>query len=192
MNNINDCVEAYQQLLNVAYRFVIGKKGKSLSFVLKFDKASCYHLMGLQHLKDIDALGGNREKVYDRILNKKIDRQMVEASTYYKDINDRVHYLTYLESMLDSNETVFKYHKRFNKYSRIDAEFLLSNEMFNTELYLFIDRDEGENYFCRSFFPKTGRDYTENQPRYTLLYKEKINLATGNTMVLYDRAKSEM
>ena len=188
MNNIYDCVEAFRRLLNIEYHFVVGKQGKSISFVLRFDKTSCYHLMGLQHLKDIDALRGNRQKVFDKILNKRIDRQMVEASEYYGEIADRIHYLTFLEAILDSNETVFKYHKKFNKYSRIDAEFLLSNKMFDTELYLFIDRDKDESYFCRSFFPRTGRDYTANQPKYTLLHKEKIDLETGKILLLYDRA----
>ena len=37
------------------------------------------------------------------------------------------------------------------------------------------------------FFPKTEKDYTEGQPRYTLLKKEKKNLKTGETEIQFDR-----
>lgn len=190
MNDIHSCALAFEKLLDIEYQFVIAKKGKLFSFTLGFDKKTCYHLMGLQHLKDVDALGGDRQKVFDRILNGKIGQDMLMGSAYYEQIADRVRYLGFLEKMLDSNETVFKYHKKFNKYSRIEAEFLLSNKMVGQELYLFIDRDDGERYFCRSFFPRAGRDYTANQPRYTLLYKEKIYLKTGRSCMLYDRSLS--
>lgn len=55
-------------------------------------------------------------------------------------------------------------------------------------VYIFIaeHKDTGK-YFCRSFFPKEKKDYTEGQPRYTMLYKEKRNMATGEIAVQYDR-----
>ena len=112
---------------------------------------------------------------------------MVEASQYYPDVAERIHYLCELEDLLDSNELVFKYHKRFNKYSRIEAEFLLESRSQEQSLYLFIDRERDGTYFCRSFFPKDKTDYTKNQPRYTLLYKEKRNLRTGEAIVQYDK-----
>ena len=36
-------------------------------------------------------------------------------------------------------------------------------------------------------FPKSGTDYAEGQPRYTLLRKEKRNLENGDIIVQYDR-----
>ena len=40
---------------------------------------------------------------------------------------------------------------------------------------------------CRTFFPKTSKDYTQGQPQYTLLKKEKHNIITGEIVVQYDR-----
>ncbi len=187
MRNIYDCVDAFQHLLDIEYHFIVGRKMCEVSFDLRFDKSVCYHLMGLQHLKDIDSIGGSRQKVFDRISARKIRREMVEASQYYPDVAERIHYLCELEALLDSNELVFKYHKRFNKYSRIEAEFLLESRSQEQSLYLFIDRERDGTYFCRSFFPKDKTDYTKNQPRYTLLYKEKHNLRTGEAIVQYDK-----
>ena len=70
----------------------------------------------------------------------------------------------------------------------IEADYLLSTPFENSDIYIFIaeHKDTGK-YFCRSFFPKEKKDYTEGQPRYTMLYKEKRNMATGEIAVQYDR-----
>ena len=44
-------------------------------------------------------------------------------------------------------------------------------------------------YFCRSFFPEGKRDYTKNQASWTLLYKKKTRLSTGEETILYDRMR---
>ncbi len=49
--------------------------------------------------------------------------------------------------------------------------------------------DEGDNYFCRSFFPEEKMDYSKNQASWTLLYKKKIDLSTRIETVLYNRIK---
>jgi len=55
-----------------------------------------------------------------------------------------------------------------------------------TQFYI-AKSDEMDEYFCRSFFPKEETNYTAGHIRYTLLYKEKIDLATGEVLVQYDR-----
>ena len=42
-------------------------------------------------------------------------------------------------------------------------------------------------FFCRSFFPKDKKDYTVGQPQFTLLFKEKITVSTGEKVIQYDR-----
>ena len=54
---------------------------------------------------------------------------------------------------------------------------------------LFLSNDEGDNYFCRSFFPEEKMDYSKNQASWTLLYKKKIDLSTRIETVLYNRIK---
>ena len=55
---------------------------------------------------------------------------------------------------------------------------------------IFLDQlPEPDTFFCRSFFPKEGKDYTKGQAVYTLLKKEKISLSTGTIITQYDRLK---
>ena len=94
-----------------------------------------------------------------------------------------------LEQMIDSNDTVFKYNKKANMYSMIEADYLMENNVESRNLFLFLSNDEGDNYFCRSFFPEEKMDYSKNQASWTLLYKKKIDLSTRIEIVLYNRIK---
>ena len=55
-------------------------------------------------------------------------------------------------------------------------------------MFLKENGEEGR-YFCRSFFPQDKMDYTKNQASWTLLYKKKVTLSTGEEEILYDRLK---
>ena len=109
---------------------------------------------------------------------------------FIKKIEERVHFLPLLESILDSNDTVFKYNQKANVYSMIDADYLMKNSMENRNLYLFLSNREADNYYCRSFFPEGKTDYTRNQASWTLLYKKKIDLITHEENILYNRIKN--
>ena len=74
-------------------------------------------------------------------------------------------------------------------YSMIEADYLMENNMESRNLFLFLSNDEGDNYFCRSFFPEEKMDYSKNQASWTLLYKKKIDLSTRIETVLYNRIK---
>ena len=100
-----------------------------------------------------------------------------------------MNFLPLLERLLDSNDTIFKYNKKANIYSMIDADYLMKNKMEERNLYLFLSRGKDEKYFCRSFFPEEKKDYTKNQASWTMLYKKKYNLCTDEEVVLYDRLK---
>ena len=91
--------------------------------------------------------------------------------------------------MLDSNDTVFKYNKKANVYSVIEADYLMKNHMEGKNIFLFLSNARDDSYFCRSFFPEEKMDYTKNQASWTLLYKNKRNLIDGSEHILYDRFK---
>lgn len=70
----------------------------------------------------------------------------------------------------------------------IEADYLLTSPYEENDIYLFLEKTkESERYFCRSFFPKEEKDYTKGQAVYTLLYKEKIYLSSGDIYIQYDR-----
>lgn len=191
MRNISDCVNAFLPLLNTEYEIILGRKGKSVTLRITFDKKDCFHLMGLQYLIDRPELNRDRGKVFDEIVSGIITAKQVETSDFYKKIEERVHFLPVLESLLDSNDTVFKYNQKANTYSMINADYLMKNSIENRNLFLFLSKNTEDNYFCRSFFPEGKMDYTKNQASWTLLYKKKIDITTRTEKILYDRLKNE-
>lgn len=189
MRNIKDCVNAFLPLLNTEYEIILGRKGVAVTLRIAFDKKDCFHLMGLQYLIDRPELNRDRGKVFDEIVVGNIAAEHVESSDFYKRIEERVNFLPLLEALLDSNDTVFKYNQKANAYSMIDADYLMKNNMEERNLYLFLSCGSDDKYFCRSFFPEEKKDYTKNQASWTMLYKKKYNLRTGEENVLYDKLK---
>lgn len=187
MRDIKDCVNAFLPLLNTEYEIVLGRKGVAVTLRIAFNKKDCFHLMGLQYLIDRPEINRDRGKVFDEIVAGKITTKQVESSDFYKKIEERVNFLPLLEKLLDSNDTIFKYNKRANMYSMIEAEYLMKNNMEERNLYLFLSYGKDDKYFCRSFFPEEKNDYTKNQASWTMLSKKKYNRGTGEESVLYDR-----
>lgn len=93
-------------------------------------------MMGLQYLTDRPELRRDRGKIFDEIQKGIIKKENIESSDFYHKIQDRVHFLPLPEKMLDSNDTVFKYNKKSNVYSMIEADYLMKNHM------------DGKIYFC--------------------------------------------
>ena len=171
---------------------MLGKNNKLTNISIVFTKWDFHHLMGLGKLKDLRIAKENRAIVFDNIINEKIKYNNIAKSRYISQIEDRFIPLSSIEQILDNNNLVFRYNKKQNIFSAIEADFLLSTPFDKTDVYIFLfkDEDNAENeYFCRSFFPKSNRDYTIGQARYTLLYKEKVNLSTGEIEIQYDRLK---
>ena len=163
MRNVLDCINAFIPLLSTEYELVLGRKGVSVTLRISFDKKDCFHLMGLQYLVDRPELSRDRGRVFDEIADGTITIEKIESSDFYN--------------------------KKTNMYSMIEADYLMENNMESRNLFLFLSNDEGDNYFCRSFFPEEKMDYSKNQASWTLLYKKKIDLSTRIETVLYNRIK---
>lgn len=190
MHNIYSCVDSFTSLLNVQYLFILGRKGTSISLKICFDKKDCFHLMGLQYLIDRPQLSRDRGKIFDEIKQRKITTTQIESSYFYSKISSRIQMLPYLEKLFDNNDTIFKYHKNTNSFSLIQADYLMKNNFQNINIYIFLSKSPNGTYFCRSFFPKSNRSYDMNLPSWTLLYKEKIDSSTGNSIILFNRLNS--
>lgn len=188
MDKLQACAAAFVKLMDIKYHIVIGRKGKAVNIGLGFEAVDFHHLMGLHKLKDIEALSGKREKVFRDILSGHILLSSIEKSLYFKQIERRIEPFTDLEKILDDNRLVFKYNEKAHSFSLIQAEYLLSTPYKANEIYIFLDKkDVDGQFFCRSFFPKENKDYTIGQPTYTLLFKEKTTVSTGEKVVQYDR-----
>lgn len=186
MNSIYDCVITYNKLLNINYNLIFGRKGKTIELKIEFSKSEWGHLIGLHYLKDIPQRKQNSEKIFNNILNQSIDIKAFESSGFYTDIEDRIRYFPYLEEIFDNYDLIFKYNDKLNNFSRIEADFLIKTAVGEQNLFVFIQKNNNNNYFCKSFFPQGIRDYSLKQPKWTLLFKEKVNIAENTKTVLYN------
>ena len=71
MNLLEKCIESFENLLPVKYRFHISGNKIITKIVLDFEIGDFKHLVGLQYLRDV-AMSRNSEKVYETIMKKKL------------------------------------------------------------------------------------------------------------------------
>lgn len=190
MDILQECAVAFQTLLSYEYHFVIGRKGQTREFYLNFDKADFHHLAGLHKLRDIAQIQhGMREKVFSQILDGRITLSLLEKSAYYDQMSGRILPLIKLEQMLDDNQLIFRYNEKAHKFSLIKADYLLEGQANDIASFLFLGKrsDNEEKQMCRTFFRIEDKDYTQGQPQYTLLKKEKKYLPSGTITLQYDR-----
>jgi hypothetical protein len=190
MDILKNCALSFQKLIGYKYHFVIGRKEQMKEFYLSFDKADFHHLVGLHKLKDIAQIQqGMRNKIFDQILKGEITIELIEKSTYYEQMKERIIPLTYLEEMLDDNQMIFRYNEKIHKYSLIKADYLLEGKANLIPVFLFLGKRNENEQMCRTFFRVGCKDYSEGQSRYTLLKREKINLMSGTSVIQYDRLR---
>lgn len=190
MDLLKKCAMGFNLLLRYKYRFVLGRKGRLKEFTISFEKSDFHHLAGLHKLRDNAKIQqGKRSDIFDSILSGEITLEHIQKSEFYNEMKERLEPLCHLGDFLDNNELIFHYNKKFNKYSLVQADYLLENSHMNQIIYLFLGaREEHENeQMCRTFFLKHKLDYTSGQEKYTLLKKEKINIETGEVQVQYNR-----
>ena len=101
MDHLLECAEAFEQLLDVQYHIVLGRKNRLTELTLRFDPTEFHHLVGLHKLRDLRLARGNQ------ILSKTICMEDIKKSRYFPEIQDRMFFFDKIEYLLDSNKTVF-------------------------------------------------------------------------------------
>ena len=75
----------------------------------------------------------------------------------------------------------------FQKLLQTEYRFVLGRKGRQTVFALRFDKA----HCFHLIFPESTRDFTERQPRFTLLQKTKIDLATMEEVVLFNRMRCE-
>lgn len=95
-------------------------------------------------------------------------------------VEERIKAFQKVELLLDNKNIIFKYIKNKNKYSQIDADYLIEVKISDKTYYIFLrKRKNGITYKLCSFF--------EKQSEY---YGEKIDTITKDRKILFDCLKS--
>ncbi len=189
MDKLQERAFSFKKLLDYEYKIILGRKGKKTELVINFEKTDFPHLIGLHKLTDV--LNGNiaTEKLFDNCLTGRVSYDTISKSRFFQKLGNRFEYFDKLETMLDSNDIIFKCNtNNMTAFSRIIADFELKNIYVGLIFYLFIERrNYSEKQYCKSFIQESTIDYTYGQTKMTLLYKEKTNKITGESEIQYDK-----
>ena len=129
MDKLQKCAKAFENLLEIQYRIIIGRKGKTAELVIGFSKLDFHHLMGLGKLKDLRIAKQNRGSVFDEIITGITTYETLTKSRYLAQIENRFEPLALIEQLLDDNRLVFRYNTKLNQFSLIEADYLLSTPL---------------------------------------------------------------
>ena len=159
MDSLQKCAKAFDQLTRYQYHFVIGRKGQTLKFTVSFDPSDFHHLAGLHKLKDnVRLQTGQRSTIFRDVLDGKYPFEQIKHSAYFREMEQRLTPLAHLEEFLDSNEIIFRYNEKANRFSAIQADYLLLNDVKEIPVYVFLAQRTGqETYVCRTLFLKASQ-----------------------------------
>lgn len=162
MDNIYECANNFNKMLNTKYVFAISSNRKVKTIVLDFMKEDFRHASGLRYVDDI-SIENNPGKLVDSILNGHLTDTMLDKSRKYKairpeggNVEERVSEFRYLEEYLDKSD-IIKIFKVQEFGSSIEAEYFIEASNYNrhSTVYIFIrKRMENDNYVVVSFFKK--------------------------------------
>lgn len=196
MPTISNALNAFRKLLDYQYHFTISYRKKLVDILLVFDERDFHHLAGFQYLSDID-IPKSAKQLFGRIDSGKINDNTLSSSVNYLKVNDsyanvkdRIYGLQYLCEYIESNNIIFKYVKNMNRYSAIEADFMIKSIVDHKEAYIFIRKRSKTNTYCIcSFFVNPGVEYKGIRSYW--LYKSKINLSNDTEEVFFDKLSKD-
>lgn len=194
MSNLHKSAEVFYNMLNKKYIMKLSHKKNIIEIILDFKMEDYFHLVGLQYLTDI-RFNKSYRQVFRQVLNGEITDDFLRKSAFYRQVEnnyviveERIKAFQKIELLLDSESIIFKYIKNYNKYSKIDADYLIEVKISDKTYYIFLrKRKNSVTYKLCSFFEKQSEYYGEKA---YWLYKEKIDTITKDRKILFDCLES--
>ncbi len=196
MGDIQDALEAFQKIMQYKYNFVVSHKKVAYGLELSFEEKDFRHMSGLHYLNDID-IPRTPKILFEKIKNEKINDKYLSGSVNYTKVQDsyanvksRISGIKSIEKFLDNKNIICKYVKYMNKYSSIDADYLIKSVVEHKTAYIFMrKRKQGGDYCICSIFIEPQNEYQGIGVYW--LYKSKIRLIDNVEEVLYDRLNKD-
>ena len=116
--------EAYRELSNFRYTFLLGAKGRSETMTIEFPETSFYHLAGLHKI------GLERSRNRKHALEYILSGDMPLLKEVSDEILVRWKAITELKFLIENNQLVFRYKRHEFKGSNIVADYLMSDEQY--------------------------------------------------------------
>lgn len=196
MPTISNALNAFRGLFDYNYHFTISSSKKVHNIKLVFKDSDFFHLAGFQYLTDID-IPKSSSQMFDKIDNHKIcddylsgSKNYLQVNDSYANVKDRIYGLQFLREYIESKNTVFRYIKNMNRYSSIQADFLIKSTINHQQAFIFLRKRTKEDTFCIcSFFINPAKDYFGVRSYW--LYKSCINTRTSVENVMIDKLNND-
>ncbi|MBE6964576.1 MAG: hypothetical protein E7441_00905 [Ruminococcaceae bacterium] len=188
-----EAAKCWNSLQNTSYCITFGKNKKLKNINLIFRDVDFDHLSGIHYADDVDfKLHRNEyrgDKLIPALLSQKLDDGLIEKSSNWGKISDRLSAVTNICDVLESNFTLYYFSpNRLTFHSTITAVYFLYSEQFSNGIFLFLDKEEN-CFYCKSVFSKDVRDYCINQTRLKVLKKTKMVCGEEKTLFVHPNFK---
>lgn len=159
MDLLQKSAENYSKYINCNYTFVLECK---IDITVAFRSINYYHLAGLQYLTDIAQVDKTRKNnsvinIYKNILKGKITQDVIEKSSYYKKIEDRLKYFCKMDDVIYSKVIVdfdytkvpkteilskyLLYRQYEDGYAMLGLKYDFKNDIYVPETFMFSEHD---------------------------------------------------
>lgn len=187
LDELQTCAKNFKKPIALEYRFLVGRKRKEASIRLRFAKEELFHLIGIHKLKDLAISTGSTAKSFlPMVMDGTITLKDLQKSSFYSSakLQERLYITQNIEPILDNPHMMFKYITERNRWSKIDADYLITceDQSHSTKINLFLAQKK-ESCCCESCLLSDG--YYSTRPKYTILLKEKTCLLTGENKLLH-------
>ena len=169
MEEIQNSILVFERLRQHIYQISI-ENGQVL--LLRFSREHYHHLMGFQHLTDLESVSKpvSKQKFYGDVRRGKLRPEKMQKSAQYSRIRERITSFHMLEEILSEGDgkIIVEFDRRKNG-SAIRAKFHLyrrSGDPFREEAAyytLFIDRAPDGIYYPVTYIVEHSNRYLRNQ-----------------------------
>lgn len=185
MDKLLDAAKFYNSELNGKdFRLIAAKSGRVIEFEIRFNSEHFHHLIGLQKLKDLTQVNGNRNYIFNSILNGKLTYKDIEKSEFFSDMEQRLENFKDIKSALEGEELMIKsLHGEFNS---IRADFMLTHQDEGYGYaHLFLREDREAITVPVTFIINADNKYLQNNPnKWGVLSVEEVRKAGKNTEIV--------
>jgi len=194
-NLLFNAATVWNSLIDYRYVITYGYKCKLHNIYLTFQPEDFQHLAGFQYLKDIRLPRYNSRSLFYHILGCEISHETIVKGTQYETmVKPRLLVLSILKNILDNDFNLFSFNPRFLPFhTAIKADYLISYHSEFTSFVFMIKANEDNlgntDCICHSVFTAGERHYEVNQRSLTILKKQRLQLSTNETDILFDRLK---
>lgn len=177
MGLLFDAATAWNALQDTTYELLLGRGKNSTLLTITFCADEFWHLVGMQHVDDVDFRLNRAElrgsKFLSKVLTKKVNDELITKTAEWDKIQGRLECLIAIESIFDSDFLIFNFnYENVPHGTMIAAKYVIKDQQSGATYFVFLDTDK-QRWFCKSALRLRTADFSENQSRMTVLKKIK-------------------